>query len=92
MALRHNIRLKLRHFSQPANSPSRQFKAATLGSPHLSLVDTLLREMEKLTGVPQPVFLNICPEHQFGLVPLNPKYMGPSFEHYELMEPRYDLI
>ncbi|KIJ51651.1 hypothetical protein M422DRAFT_157761 [Sphaerobolus stellatus SS14] len=73
MALRHNIRLKLRNFSQPANSPSRQFRAAALGSPYLSLIDALLREMEKLTNIAQPVFLDICPQHQFGLVPTNPK-------------------
>ncbi|KIJ48373.1 hypothetical protein M422DRAFT_247709 [Sphaerobolus stellatus SS14] len=86
MVLWHNLRLKLRNFSQPVDSPSRQFRAATLGSPHLYLIDGLLREMEKLTGIPQPQFLDIHPEHQFGLVPLKQEYMHPSFDHYKQME------
>ena len=73
MALRHNIRLKLRNLSQPVDSPSRQFRAMTLGSPHLSLIDALLRQMEHLTGTQQPKFLDIYPDHQFGLVPLKAK-------------------
>lgn len=52
--------------SQPLDSPSRKFRAATRGSPHVFLVDETLRLKALWTKKDQPRLLRIFPEHQFG--------------------------
>ncbi|KIJ28739.1 hypothetical protein M422DRAFT_118752, partial [Sphaerobolus stellatus SS14] len=66
--LRRNISLKLRHFSQSPTSPSRLFRAEANDNPNLFLLEDILRDTERLTGIQQPRFLDICPGHHFGLV------------------------
>ncbi|KIJ32794.1 hypothetical protein M422DRAFT_184043 [Sphaerobolus stellatus SS14] len=66
--LRWNISLKLRHLSQSPTSPSCLFHAEANDNPNLFLLEDILRDTERLTGIQQPRFLDICPGHHFGLV------------------------
>jgi len=75
-ALRFNLKITISHLSQPFNSPSRLFRAATKGSHHLFLLEDVLRKREKLFGTVQPHFLNIYPEHHFGLVSPGTEYVN----------------
>ncbi|KIJ30366.1 hypothetical protein M422DRAFT_187241 [Sphaerobolus stellatus SS14] len=74
--LQGNLHIKIYGHSQPSDSMSRQFRAATKGCHHLFLVESTLRETELLTGETQPQFLNIHPEHHFGLVAPQEKYVN----------------
>jgi len=69
--LRFNLKVKIYGYTQKADSPSRQFRSATKGCHHLFLIEDVLRLREILYETPQPEFLNIRPEHHFGLVQLN---------------------
>ena len=68
--LRFNLKVKIYSLSQPSESPSRMFRAATNGSHWIFLIHSMLRKREDLYGSEQPKFLDICPEHHFGLVSL----------------------
>ncbi|KIJ55425.1 hypothetical protein M422DRAFT_240044 [Sphaerobolus stellatus SS14] len=63
-----NLRITPNGLSQPLDSSSRLFLKATKRCHHLFLIDNVLPKMEELTGIRQPKFLNICPEHHFGLL------------------------
>lgn len=67
--LRYNLVIDIENRSQAANSPSRLFRLETDGSHHLFLLENILRQREKLMEIPYPHFLNIKPDHKFGLVP-----------------------
>lgn len=66
--LRYNIRVQINNKSQPANSPSRLFRQQTEGSHHLFLLNHILQQRKRLTGVGQASFINIRPDHKFALV------------------------
>lgn len=64
--LRKNLTVKIYNSSQPANSPSRQFRQAADGSPHIFLLDHIHELEARLSKRILPRLLNIEPEHKFG--------------------------
>ncbi|WVQ86101.1 hypothetical protein IAT38_008269 [Cryptococcus sp. DSM 104549] len=87
--LRSNLNITIANLSQPADSPSRKFRAATGGSHHIFLLDDILRLRQALYGVEQPRLLDICPSHVFGVVPArNPndqalRHLRQSIESFD---------
>ncbi|KAK4701793.1 hypothetical protein P7C70_g4430, partial [Phenoliferia sp. Uapishka_3] len=67
--LRGNLKLKItQNHTQPANSPSRLFRNLAAGRHHLFALDHQLRLLEDLTREKQLSFINVFPEHRFGVV------------------------
>ncbi|KIJ56243.1 hypothetical protein M422DRAFT_239458 [Sphaerobolus stellatus SS14] len=56
-----------------------------MGSPHLKLLDSILRKKEVFTSIPQPKFLDIHPLHKSGIVPHEPEFIGLTSDQYEKM-------
>ncbi|KIJ25055.1 hypothetical protein M422DRAFT_274046 [Sphaerobolus stellatus SS14] len=83
--LRRNLSLKIAHLSQSSKSPSRLFRDAAAGNPNLFLLNDILRDTETLTGIEQPKFLDIYPNHQFGLVKRSEDFTGLTMDRYKKM-------
>ncbi|KIR51745.1 hypothetical protein I315_05692 [Cryptococcus gattii Ru294] len=86
--LRYNVKVDIYNLSQPADSPSRQFRAALASSHHVFVMNNLLRQRETLYGVPQPLLLNVAPHHRFGLVPRQPpgEFDGDPEKRYQFLK------
>ncbi|KIJ41348.1 hypothetical protein M422DRAFT_255539 [Sphaerobolus stellatus SS14] len=81
--LRQNIKAKTTYHTQVPDSETRRFQNAANGSPHLFLCNDILRETEKLMGIMQPQFLDICSKHKFGLVTCDPSLIGITLDRYK---------
>lgn len=57
--LRYNVKIDICNLSQPADSPSRQFRSALASSHHVFAMNNLLRQREALYGAPQPLLLDV---------------------------------
>lgn len=57
--LRYNVKIDIYNLSQPADSPSRQFRSALASSHHVFAMNNLLRQREALYGAPQPLLLDV---------------------------------
>ncbi|ODN73923.1 hypothetical protein L202_07429 [Cryptococcus amylolentus CBS 6039] len=67
--LRSNLKITITNHSQSPDSMSRMFRAATLESHHIFLLDDILRLRHALYGATQPRLPDICPSHVLGVVP-----------------------
>lgn len=86
--LRYNVKVDIYNLSQPADSPSRQFRSALASSHHVFVMNHLLRQREALYGVPQPLLLDVAPHHLFGLVPRQPpgEFDGDPEKRYKFLK------
>ncbi|KIJ57334.1 hypothetical protein M422DRAFT_238929 [Sphaerobolus stellatus SS14] len=84
-----NLHITPNGLFQSLDSPSQLLLKAMKCCHHLFLIDNVLQKMEELTGIGQPKFINVCPEHHFGL--LEEEYGGSASEQYRKLKAELKL-